>query len=79
MNKDQAKTVRKGEELDKQKLQHYLRQFFDQPQGELQVKQFPSGFSNLTYLITFGDQEAVLRRPPLWSQHQVGPRHGKGI
>ena len=77
MNKDQAKTVRKGEELDKHKLQHYLRQFFDQPQGELQVKQFPSGFSNLTYLITFGDQEAVLRRPPFGANIKSGHDMGR--
>jgi aminoglycoside phosphotransferase (APT) family kinase protein len=28
------------------------------------LKQFPSGHSNLTYLVTVGDREMVLRRPP---------------
>lgn len=30
----------------------------------LSIKQFPSGHSNLTYLLQFGDREWVLRRPP---------------
>lgn len=32
--------------------------------GEMIVEQFPSGFSNLTYLIRVGATELVLRRPP---------------
>ena len=32
--------------------------------GALDVRQFPSGFSNLTYLVTVGGRELVLRRPP---------------
>jgi aminoglycoside phosphotransferase (APT) family kinase protein len=35
------------------------------PEGELEVRQFPSGASNLTYLVKIGDWEGVLRRPPL--------------
>lgn len=33
-------------------------------EGGLEVRQFPSGFSNLTYLVTVGGRELVLRRPP---------------
>src|SRR5256885_696856 len=33
--------------------------------SRLEVEQFPSGHSNLTYLLRSGDWEAVLRRPPL--------------
>ena len=33
--------------------------------GDLAVEQFPSGQSNLTYLLRAGDWEGVLRRPPL--------------
>ncbi len=29
------------------------------------LRQFPSGFSNLTYLLRFGDRDLVLRRPPI--------------
>lgn len=32
--------------------------------GALSIKQFPSGHSNLTYLLRFGNREWVLRRPP---------------
>ena len=32
--------------------------------GEFVIKQFPSGFSNLTYMIKVGARELVLRRPP---------------
>ena len=32
--------------------------------GEMAIRQFPSGHSNLTYLVTFGSRELVLRRPP---------------
>lgn len=34
------------------------------PQEPLQVTQFPTGVSNLTYLIKCGHWEAVMRRPP---------------
>src|SRR6185436_19480518 len=32
---------------------------------DLEIRQFPGGHSNLTYLIRSGDQEYVLRRPPV--------------
>ncbi len=32
--------------------------------GALTIRQFPSGFSNLTYLVTVDGRELVLRRPP---------------
>lgn len=58
--------VRKGEEFDQVALKQYLEEhIFDFPQDHpLEVKQFPSGFSNLTYLIRCGTWEAVMRRPP---------------
>jgi aminoglycoside phosphotransferase (APT) family kinase protein len=33
-------------------------------EGDLVVEQFPSGFSNLTYMIKVGERDLVLRRPP---------------
>ncbi len=58
--------VRTGENFDLPKVEHYLRQHLEGlGQGSLQVRQFPSGASNLTYLIQLGDWEAILRRPPL--------------
>jgi aminoglycoside phosphotransferase (APT) family kinase protein len=44
--------------------------------GPLVVEQFPSGYSNLTYLLRMGEQELVLRRPPfgaaIKSAHDMG-------
>ena len=57
--------IRAGEEFDFQKVEQYLREHIDGlGEGELQVGQFPSGASNLTYLVQVGDWEGVLRRPP---------------
>jgi len=60
---DEPVVPRKGESLDAQEIGDYLRQNVGLD-GEVSVKQFPSGFSNLTYLIGAGDQELILRRPP---------------
>ncbi|MFC0558022.1 phosphotransferase family protein [Halalkalibacter alkalisediminis] len=58
--------VRQGEELPLDNLKNYIRRSMtDVPDGDLVVSQFPSGHSNLTYLLTIGNWEAVLRRPPL--------------
>jgi len=58
--------VRPGEELDAERLAAFLRErIAGLPAGPLSVRQFPSGASNLTYLIRIGDWSAVLRRPPL--------------
>jgi aminoglycoside phosphotransferase (APT) family kinase protein len=63
--------VRAGEDLDVAALDRYLRlrlsaasSGFD-PGSELEVEQFPGGHSNLTYLIRYGSDEFVLRRPPV--------------
>jgi aminoglycoside phosphotransferase (APT) family kinase protein len=58
--------VREGEEFDLAAVEQYLRERVEGlPEGELEVRQFPSGASNLTYLLKIGDWEGVLRRPPL--------------
>jgi aminoglycoside phosphotransferase (APT) family kinase protein len=70
---DQSKPVRAGEELDVARLGAYLRQHLPNLEvGEIQVEQFPSGFSNLTYLIRAGADEFVLRRPPAGAQVKSG-------
>jgi aminoglycoside phosphotransferase (APT) family kinase protein len=65
---DQTAAVRPGEELDLAKVRQYLRQALPDLQGELEVEQFPSGHSNLTYLLKVGNREMVLRRPPFGSK-----------
>nr|WP_174495889.1 phosphotransferase family protein [Salirhabdus euzebyi] len=58
--------VRKGEELDAANLEQFLREkIANLPDSPLRIEQFPSGHSNLTYLLSMGNWEAVLRRPPL--------------
>lgn len=58
--------VRDGEDFDRARLLGYLRaELTGVPEEALAVRQYPSGASNLTYLLRSGDWEAVLRRPPL--------------
>lgn len=57
--------VRRGEEFDLQKVEQYLRSHIEGlEEGPLEVRQFPSGASNLTYLVKIGEWGGVLRRPP---------------
>ena len=53
-----------GEELDVPALTAYLAAHLPTVGGALTVRQFPAGYSNLTYLVAAGAQEYVLRRPP---------------
>ncbi|MEM6990448.1 MAG: phosphotransferase [Myxococcota bacterium] len=69
---DAAKPVREGEGLDLAKLQPWLDQALPDVPGTITVQQFPSGFSNLTYLLAKGDTELVLRRPPFAVQVKSG-------
>ena len=62
---DNPKEVRKGEELDEHLLRSYLKSNLTDFSDLIQIKQFPSGFSNLTYLISCEKTEFVLRKPPL--------------
>lgn len=55
--------VRPGEELPWERLAVYLRPRLD-VDGQMSVLQFPNGSANLTYLVTFGEQSYVVRRPP---------------
>ena len=67
--------VRNGEEIAADKLSEYLRGRLS-VRGDLYIEQFPAGSSNLTYLITVGNEELVLRRPPFGntvkSAHDMG-------
>jgi aminoglycoside phosphotransferase (APT) family kinase protein len=64
MNDDTIE-IRPGEQLDWAKVEQYIRTHIpDIADGPLLVRQFPSGASNLTYLIGIGTWEGVLRRPP---------------
>ncbi len=57
--------VREDEDFDREAAERHMREQIEGlPEGELEVEQFPSGASNLTYLVTIGDWEGILRRPP---------------
>jgi aminoglycoside phosphotransferase (APT) family kinase protein len=65
---DRPTPVRAGEELDREILTDYLKQQLPDLEGDLSVEQFPSGYSNLTYLLRIGSRQIVLRRPPFGAQ-----------
>ncbi len=57
--------VREGEDFNPGAVERYMREHIEGlPDGDLEVRQFPSGASNLTYLIEIGNWKGVLRRPP---------------
>jgi len=74
--KDKSTKIRKGEELNFKNLERFLKQEWPDLEGRLLVEQFPSGFSNLTYLVKMGARQFVLRRPPfgakIKSAHDMG-------
>src|SRR5579863_2836441 len=73
---DTSAPVRKGEELNTDRLRDYIAQQLGHPIDHVEVEQFPQGFSNLTYLVRCGSDEYVLRRPPFGNQvksaHDMG-------
>jgi aminoglycoside phosphotransferase (APT) family kinase protein len=75
---DDARAVRQGEELDFDALAAYLRREVAEIDAStpIEIRQFPSGHSNLTYLVRAGQREYVLRRPPFGSKvksaHDMG-------
>lgn len=73
---DRSKPVRAGEELDLRQLEAYFAEHVPEIAGPLEISQFPSGFSNLTYLLVASGKEYVLRRPPFGnkvkSAHDMG-------
>src|SRR3954469_925852 len=56
---------RPDERLDTSLLEPHLRERLEGAEGPLSVRQFGGGKANLTYLVRFGPNEFVLRRPPL--------------
>lgn len=69
---DPVRPPRRGEELDTARLEEYLRRARPDLAGPLEIAQFPSGHSNLTYLVRVGGDELVLRRPPAGKKPKSG-------
>jgi aminoglycoside phosphotransferase (APT) family kinase protein len=74
---DEAAAVRAGEALDAGRLGAYLARHVPGLALPLTVRQFPCGFSNLTYLLTAGEVELVLRRPPFGTRPKSGHDMGR--
>jgi aminoglycoside phosphotransferase (APT) family kinase protein len=75
---DRTEPPRPGEEVDGERLAAWMRDAGLDAAG-LSIEQFPSGHSNLTYLVRAGGAEIVLRRPPhgsrVKSAHDMGREH----
>ncbi len=61
---DEADEVREEERLDAERLRPFLATALPGAEGPITVRQFRKGHSNLTYLVSIGGREAVLRRGP---------------
>lgn len=68
---DSPSEIRKGEELNTTELNTFLDGYFGSNES-VEIKQFPSGFSNLTYYIKHGSKEMVLRRAPFGANIKSG-------
>ena len=70
---DIPSSVRQGEELDAAKLSRYVQSQVADFGRIIEIKQFPGGYSNLTYFLkTDRNTEYVLRRPPFGAKHIKG-------
>ena len=74
---DRATSVRSGEELDAKRVLEYLKDNIPGLSGDIEIKQFPSGFSNLTYSVKVGTREMVLRRPPFGKKAKTAHDMGR--
>lgn len=74
---DAPRPVRAGEELDLNRLNEYLRAYAPELGMVMEVRQFPGGFSNLTYWLKTSNQEYVLRRPPVGANIKGGHDMGR--
>lgn len=74
---DKPRSVRAGEELDLTTLNDYLRVTAPGMGTILEVRQYPGGFSNLTYWLKTDRAEYVLRRPPFGAAIKGGHDMGR--
>lgn len=69
---DQAGEVREADALDISALSAFLQQHVEGLNGELNVRQFAGGASNLTYQLSMGGRDMILRRPPSGTKPKSG-------
>ena len=79
MAASEAGAIREGEAQDWRRLAAWLRAHLRGLEGDPEPAQFHGGYANLTYLLRFGDEEIVVRRPPLGpvprGAHDMGREH----
>ena len=69
---DNPTQIREDEVLDNNSLCNYLINFLEIDKSSFELLQFPSGFSNLTYLINSNNKEYILRKPPIGAKIKSG-------
>lgn len=74
---DAPTQIREGEELNTTAVETYLKDTISGLTGKLTVQQYPSGYSNLTYLIQVGNRKMVLRRPPFGTKAKTAHDMGR--
>jgi aminoglycoside phosphotransferase (APT) family kinase protein len=61
---DKAADVRAGDEINAEAISAFVREYLPDVRGEMRVKQFKGGASNLTYQLDFDSASFILRCPP---------------
>jgi len=74
---DKAEAIRSGEEIDPIAIKKFLQENISDIAGKIAITQFPSGFSNLTYMIDMGGRQMILRRPPIGAKVKAGHDMGR--
>ncbi len=70
---DEAGRVRDSEGFDAEKILPFLRgQIAGLADGPVELRQYPGGASNLTYLLKIGPREMILRHPPAGTKPKSG-------
>ncbi len=69
---DPSVPVRDEDRFDVAAVDRVLRDAIPGLEGAPEVRQFPSGASNLTYLLRYANRDLVLRRPPTGARPKSG-------
>jgi aminoglycoside phosphotransferase (APT) family kinase protein len=71
--RDEPGALRAEDAFDTAAVHEWLSSTVDGLDGLPQVRQFPGGASNLTYLLSYPDRQLILRRPP--AGHKAASAH----
>ncbi|MFC4858150.1 phosphotransferase family protein [Actinophytocola glycyrrhizae] len=71
--RDEPGALRDEDAFDTAAVHEWLSSTVDGLNGPPEVRQYPGGASNLTYLLSYPDRELILRRPP--AGHKAASAH----